>query len=147
MNPVQVGIYKVTPTVDTNGKVTYTGNLVRELTLSKDNDWKAEAQGLDAPDGFLYAVAEADIPGYITSYELDTVKVTTDGKNYFEAVLVEQSGVTVSITNTPGNPLPATGGGGVYRYTAGGMALMLVAAVLLMYKFSIKRRRGGEPLP
>lgn len=142
MNPVKVGIYKVTESVDDAGKKIYNAEKLQDLTLSKDNDWKATAEKLPAPDGtFKYAVAEAELPGYIVSYALDTVEITTDGKSFFEAVLVDQSGVTVSITNTPGNQLPATGGGGVYWYTAGGMALMLVAALLLLYKVLIQRRR------
>lgn len=141
MNPVQVNIYKVTETVDDAGKKIYTGEKVRDLTLSRDNGWKDTAKGLPAPDGFIYAVAEAELPGYIVSYALDTVEITTDGTKFFEAVPVDQSGVTVSITNTPGNELPATGGGGVYGYTAGGMALMLVAAMVLLYRVLIQRRR------
>ena len=47
--------------------------------------------------------------------------------------------VTFTVENTPGTSLPNTGGAGHSLYTLGGLALMLISA--LMYGCGLRRRR------
>ena len=51
------------------------------------------------------------------------------------------SGTAITVSNTPGAPLPSTGGSGTLPYTLSGIMLIIIAA--LMYSFKL-RRTGKE---
>ena len=57
-----------------------------------------------------------------------------------KSVAVTDNNATITIVNseTPGTPLPATGGSGTLIYTIAGMALIVLAGVLLV---SRRKRR------
>jgi LPXTG-motif cell wall-anchored protein len=140
MNPVEMVVYKVSESVNALGEVIRNAEPVATVPLSVENGWKNTFQGLAAPDGtWYYAVAERVPSGYSAFYDQQTVRVTTDGSQYFDAVPYDGSGAVITVTNTPAVRLPATGGGGTLWYTLGG--LLLITAALLLYSLQFKRRR------
>ena len=147
MNPVEINVYKITETVDLNGKLIRNAQPVSSLTLSNDNGWKATAQGLPAPEeGWYYAVAEAIPAGYTATYEGERISITTDGEYFFDAVRYDSSVTAITVTNQPAVRLPSTGGGGTQWYTLGGLLLM-AAAVFLWYNIYLQRRREAHVSP
>ena len=83
-------------------------------------------------------ITETNSDGYAVSWQVD-------GKDlYGNSVCVSvTNGTTVSAacTNTTGYELPSTGGAGTTLYTAGGLALIFGAAILL---YTQKKRRKEE---
>jgi LPXTG-motif cell wall-anchored protein len=98
--------------------------------------------GLD--DG-TYRLTETAAPsGYIVSNS--TVEFTVSdgvaqnfGSSTDNAWLVNNNRLTIK--NTPGNPLPNTGGEGTWMYFAAGAALVLIAAI---GGFVLRRRNHGK---
>jgi LPXTG-motif cell wall-anchored protein len=132
--------------VNDRGEVYYQVVPVHTLTLSAANDFSDIAKNLPSPDEtWKYALREVVPPGYLASYDRETVTMTMDGETFFQGVLVEDFTTGVVITNYPAGRLPATGGGGTALYTIGGLGLMLLA--LLLYSFCVKRRREDPNLP
>lgn len=148
MNPVEMVVYKVTETVDENGATIRNADRISSVTLSNDNNWAATITGLQETDGtWYYVVAEAPVAGYTATYNMETVKVTTDGGDtYFNAVKVDGSGAKITATNTVAVQLPSTGGAGTQWYTLGGLLLMTAAAIL-WYSFCFKRRKEETTFP
>ena len=143
MNPVEMVVYKVTDTVNSFGEVIRNAEPFTVLSLSAENGWKNTAQGLPATDGtWYYAVAETVPAGYTAYYDRETIRITTDGSTFFDAVRFDGTATAVIVTNTPAAQLPATGGVGTLWYTLGG--LLLIAASLLLYNAQRKRRREDQ---
>lgn len=144
MNPIQMNVYRVTETVDQSGHLIRNAELATTVTLSVENGWEGVAQGLAAPDGaWYYAIAETIPSGYTATYDRETLKITTDGETFFDAVKFEGGDTAVIVRNDLAVQLPATGGGGAQWYTLGGLLLMS-AAVILWYSFYLKRRREAR---
>ena len=90
-----------------------------------------------APDGYLMAqnpeLAFTVTDGVITPDIMANGFVVD-----YEPVDTDNATPTVTIGNTPGVALPSTGGSGTLIYTTGGLALVLIAGVLLI---SRKRKK------
>lgn len=98
MNPVDVNVYKVTDTVDDNGKIIRNAEIVSTVTLSDDTGWRGVAGNLPVPEtGSYYAVAEVVPTGYLVSYDRPTVSITTDGTNFFDAVVYDHALVKIPV--------------------------------------------------
>ena len=97
--------------------------------------------GLQQTDGtWYYAMAETPVAGYSVTYDRETIRITTDGGDtFFDAVVLENDGTAITMTNSVAVQLPSTGGGGTFLYTLGG--LLLMAAAILWYSYDCKRRR------
>ena len=79
---------------------------------------------------YYYYVVEDPVANYETSYDVNGI----------------QRGKVVVTNKTVENPsytLPATGGLGTTPYTLGGLLLVLLAAIPLIYR-STRRRKGGS---
>ena len=93
---------------------------------------------MKAPDGYIVTCKD-------TYFTLDfgtggNVRVTlTDeagtGTNPNSDASV--SGTTITVRNTPGTPLPMTGGSGTSLYTLGGLALILAGALMFILKMRL----------
>ena len=147
MDFVTMKLYMVTEHVDEYGDLIRTATPVSYLTLSNDNDWADRFTGLRKPDeSWYYVVAEVVPSGFTAGYNGETVTVTTDGENFFQAVKIEDFETTVTVTNLVSVQLPTTGGGGTHWYTLGGI-LLILTATLLWYSFYLIRRREESPSP
>lgn len=92
LNPVEANVYKVTETVDDTGKVIRNAEVVATVTLSNDTGWRGVAGSLPMPeDDWYYAVSEVVPAGYTASYDRPTVSITTDGTNFFDAVVFDHA--------------------------------------------------------
>ena len=130
-----------TPTTSGNA---HTGNT---LSFTKQGDYavatvklyhgeKVTITGL--PDGAQVSITETNSDGYAVSWQVGGQDL------YGNSVCVSVTkGTTVSAacTNTTGYELPSTGGAGTTLYTAGGLALIFGAAILL---YTQKKRRKEE---
>ena len=103
-------------------------------------DGSITIEGLPVGD---YVLTESKAPdGYVILVNAIEFSVSKDG----EAVAIEvtsgdnasANNNTLTVTNTPGQALPYTGGPGTLLYTLSGIVLMLGAA--LMYGFRMRRR-------
>lgn len=147
---VDIPVEKIWKDVDGSVITTYTGEIQIQLqrktgedaepenvgdpiTLSTTNTWKHTFENLPekSDDGktYIYSVMElTEVPNFSATYE-----TAEDG--------------TLQVINTAeGYTLPETGGTGTELYTAGGLAMMIAAAVLLLCN-QIKRRRGDFASP
>jgi LPXTG-motif cell wall-anchored protein len=91
--------------------------------------------GLDDGD---YMLTELSAPaGYVVT---DSDGVAQNfGSIADNAWLVNNNRLTIK--NTPGSPLPNTGGGGAWTYSAAGAALVLLAVI---GGFVLRRRNHGK---
>lgn len=112
--------------------------LVDSIELSNTYSWShiftdLPITGLDENNQtvtYYYYVVEDPVANYETSYDVNGI----------------QSGKVVVTNKTVENPsytLPATGGLGTTPYTMGGLLLVLLAAIPLIYR-STRRRKGGS---
>lgn len=112
--------------------------LVGSIELSNTYGWShtftdLPITGLDENNQtvtYYYYVVEEPVANYETSYDVNGI----------------QSGKVVVTNKTVENPsytLPATGGLGTTPYTLGGLLLVLLAAIPLIYR-STRRRKGGS---
>lgn len=149
MNPVTITLYKVTETVDAEGNLIRNAEVDSTVVLSGENNWETTVlREKSKEENWYFAVAENAVPGYHTSYDYETIKVTADGgETYFDAVKITESGMTVNVTNSVSVELPSTGGIGILGYTFGGLLLIIMSAALLLYKAYFYRRReeGSSP--
>lgn len=141
MNPVEAVVYKVNEMVDDEGAIIRNAEPIQTVTLSAANQWSAVVTGLQQTDGtWYYAMAETPVAGYSVTYDRETIRITTDGGDtFFDAVVLENDGTAITMTNSVAVQLPSTGGGGTFLYTLGG--LLLMAAAILWYSYDCKRRR------
>ncbi len=106
-------------------------------TLSDENAWKTEIKNLPQTGKYnnkdayyTYVVKEVSVPDYVTTYEnndgITTGVITVKNKS----------------TKPPTYELPETGGPGTIMYTMGGMLLMSVAGILLLYRKNKRRKEG-----
>lgn len=144
--------------VDQNNK----GLTGAEFTLEKQGrdlqgaeTWTAVGTGkvtVDKADGVTvshltdgtYRLTETKAPdGYVIITDAPTFTITngalTKGTGTGDVMVVDDSTKTVSITNTPGTPLPSTGGTGSLPYLLGGSALITTAIL----GYALRRRSGG----
>ncbi len=147
MNPVTLGLYRVTETVTEEGIVNISGTLVAEKQLDINNGWKDAFTGVAIPDGeWYYVIVENHVTGYQDFYngELVTFSVNntplTGVKVDFDRLETEP----VRVTNAPAVELPSTGGPGTILYTLGGCFLIAAAAIALLYTKQGKGRKGGK---
>lgn len=115
------------------------GQYVAELKLQ--HEWTAAIS--DLPANTTFTVTETSHDGYTVSWK-KTVSGDKDGEKTKESTGENAPEITIGLgetislkcTNTRGVELPHTGGTGTFRFTAGGLLLMLAAAWLLKkYKF------------
>ena len=106
--------------------------------LSPDNGW-----GMTIPD---LPVTGLDGSGNVVYYTYYVVETTTGYDTSYENNDGIVSG-TILIKNkrteSPAYELPATGGMGTEPYTLGGLLMVLLAAIPLIYR-STRRRKGGS---
>ena len=147
MNPVTLGLYRVTETVTEEGIVNISGALVAEKQLDINNGWKDVFTDISKPDGdWYYVIAEHHVTGYQAFYNGELVSFTVNNtpltgvKVDFEKLKTEP----VRVTNAPANELPSTGGTGTTLYTLGGCFLIAAAALTLLYIIHGKGRKGGK---
>lgn len=147
MNPITLGLYRVTETVTEEGIVNISGAPVAEKQLDINNGWKDVFTGISKPDGdWYYVIAEHHVTGYQAFYNGELVTFTVNNtpltgvKVDFEKLKTEP----VRVTNAPANELPSTGGTGTTLYTLGGCFLIAAAALTLLYIIHGKGRRGGK---
>ena len=103
-------------------------------SIEVDADGKADISGLG--DG-EYRLLETKTPaGYIPLSSPIKFKVTNGSVEFTNTDYVTYSdeNQTFTVGNKAGLALPTTGGSGTLAYTAGGLALILLAAVLLMIR-------------
>jgi LPXTG-motif cell wall-anchored protein len=114
----------------------------------------ATARLADLPIGW-YRLTETSAPaGYIIRDNQVYFKIAFDERGNVTVTLTDEtgtgpgtnpdasvSGTAITVRNTPGAPLPNTGGSGTLPYTFGGIMLIILAA--LMYSFKM-RRTGKE---
>lgn len=114
----------------------------------------ATARLADLPIGW-YRLTETGAPaGYIIRDNQVYFKIAFDERGNVTVTLTDEtgtgpgtnpdasvSGTAITVRNTPGAPLPNTGGSGTLPYTFGG--IMLIIASALMYSFKM-RRTGKE---
>jgi len=129
---------------DANGVITAWSTETPASKLTSGEDGTFTVKGLD---GIAYHLEEVEAPeGYnkmendvlltmaatITGQELTALTCTADGTR--SVGTVEDGLVNVSINNTPGATLPATGGMGTTVFYIAGTVLLLGAAVILLLK-------------
>ena len=117
--------------VNYGGQITVDG----EATISNLPDGNYELEEVKAPDGYNRlntTVTFTITDGAVTESNADdqTIRYSQKAGNEPD---------TFTIENTPGSALPATGGSGTLIYTIAGMALIVLAGVLL-----VSRRRRSE---
>ena len=114
----------------------------------------ATARLADLPIGW-YRLTETSAPaGYIIRDNQVYFKIAFDERGNVTVTLTDEtgtgpgtnpdasvSGTAITVRNTPGAPLPNTGGSGTLPYTFGGIMLIILAA--LMYSFKM-RHTGKE---
>ena len=114
----------------------------------------ATARLADLPIGW-YRLTETSAPaGYIIRDNQVYFTIAFDQRGNVTVTLTDEtgtgpgtnpdasvSGTAITVRNTPGAPLPNTGGSGTLPYTFGG--IMLIIASALMYSFKM-RRTGKE---
>lgn len=99
-----------------------------------------------------YSLVEQDAPPGYTGFEdrvylrlsnTGVVTVTTDLRDPAKAhthVYYPNQANNIFVINDPVEALPETGGAGIHRYQQSGLALMLLAMALLLYKKPYRRR-------
>ena len=113
-----------------------------EITLSGLTSDLYRLTETKAPDGYI--MLAKDVYFRIDFDSSGTVRVTLtdeEGSGENENTNVTVNGTTIIVSNTAGTGLPEAGGSGTLPYTLGGIALIL--ASILMYGFSMRRRRKG----
>ena len=140
--PVTITLYKVV-----ESETSATAQVLSTLELSKDNGWSGSFDKLRTPgSGWYYAIGETVPDGFSAIYSGEMVQAKLmDGENAeivnLTKVVVEgDTAQKVTIKNLPSIKLPDTGGSGTIWYTAGGLFLIMAAAILL-YMQTTKRRR------
>lgn len=83
-------------------------------------------------------ITETNSDGYAVSWQVDGQDVYG---NSVRVSVTNETTVSAACTNTTGYELPSTGGAGTTLYTAGGLALIFGAAILL---YTQKKRRKEE---
>ncbi len=143
MNPVEITLYKVTDVNLATGGIRRYAEPVATGSIDRNNDWAYVFQGVSTPNGdWYYAIAESVPAGYRVSYAGEKIDIILDDNSTIAAAKVDTSdpqNISVTITNSPGTILPATGGFGSLPYTLGGLMLMLTAAAVLLYR-AIRRK-------
>ena len=115
--------------------------------ISRTSDWKYTFEGLAVPgENWYYAIVESQIPATLPQYSGETVSISVDSGAPVLAAKVDFTAqpLTVTITNVPGVELPSTGGAGTTLYTTGGLLIMAISAVLLLYSNKPKRRKEAK---
>lgn len=111
--------------VDADGKVNAptdsTGKVVSTTQVTTDDQGQASFYGLKAGTYYLQEVKAPD--GYNLLKERVKIEVTEN---------TTANGVDITVVNTKGFTLPATGGMGTTIFTIGGIVLMAGAAVLIV---------------
>ena len=100
---------------------------------------------MKAPDGYIVTCKD-------TYFTLDfgtggNVRVTlTDeaGTGMNPNPDASVSGTTITVKNTPGTPLPMTGGTGTSLYTLGGLALILAGALMFILKMRLTGKEAKQ---
>jgi LPXTG-motif cell wall-anchored protein len=140
--PVTITLYKVM-----ESETSATAQVLKTLELSKDNGWTGSFDKLRNPGSdWYYAIGEMVPEGFAAIYSGETVQAKLqngDSAEYVTVTRVVIEGETaqkVTIKNLPNIELPDTGGSGTIFYTAGGLFLIMAAAILL-YMQNTKRRR------
>ncbi len=129
---------------DANGVITQWSEDTPETALRSDEDGVFVIKGLDgiayhleevkAPDGYnkMDAPVLLTMAATIKGQELTALSCTADGSR--SVGTVADGLVAVSVNNTSGATLPATGGVGTTMFYIAGAALLLGAAVLIIVK-------------
>lgn len=103
-----------------------------------------------APDGYNQLTGLAKIT--VNPDGTVTAQVYTQGSNWKDSQMVkaEQDSVTkkyeIKVFNIPGYELPETGSMGTKTFTIGGAMLILSAAAILMYGYSVRRKKSERRL-
>lgn len=116
-----------------------------EATLSADNRWTATwevpyqttaTEGTEAKAYTYYvAVTTAGCDGYYTTYSTELTLLTVNGSSVNAALAAGSDTVrSVTVTNTAGVELPATGGSGTGMFYAAGAILLLATVPFLLPK-------------
>lgn len=124
------------------GKFTYTAT----LTLQHNQT----ATVSDLPAEVSFTVTETTTDGYSVSWT-KSVEGDTDGTKTKTGTGANAPAVTIALgeticltcTNTRGVELPQTGGAGTFRFTAGGL-LLILAAVWLFGRYNFPRRARNK---
>lgn len=95
-----------------------------------------ESANITIPYGAQVRIEEAEHDGFALRFQSgDTLLDAPDGVY----TLTMTSDISITAVNTAGYQLPATGGHGTTLYTAGG-CMLLLAALLLLYKYKFRRK-------
>lgn len=125
---------------DTNVKYT------AEITLQHSQT----ATLSDLPAGVSFTVTETTTDGYSVSWtksvegdEDGSETKTETGANAPAVTIASGETICLTCTNTRGVALPQTGGAGTFRFTAGGL-LLILAAVWLFGRYNFPRRARNK---
>ena len=139
---VDVDIYNVQVTATGKEEAT----LIKTVTLSAENGWKALFTDMPIlPTGY-YAVAERVPDGFQAQYSGETKTLVIDNKTVLVAVvdLSDPENIpTVVVTNILKVVLPATGGMGTTVYYTLGMLLVAAALVYIVGVGRLRRKEGS----
>ena len=141
---VTVTLYKVVENTTEAGVTDRQVTMVQEAVISASTNWKYTFEGLAVPgENWYYAIVESLVPGTQPQYSGQTVSISVDNGAPVLAAKVDFTvdPLLVTITNVPGVELPSTGGAGTTLYTTGGLLIMAISAVLLLYSNKTKRRK------
>ena len=129
---------------NSNGTYEAVKNYTKDNPLKVSTTDGAEVDDLDdgeyrlteikAPDGYIVNTAATEFTvsnGTVKVGDNEASTQTINGKTVY----------VISIANTPGNPLPVTGGMGTMMYSAAGAALVLLSVAL---GFVLRRRNHGK---
>ncbi len=111
------------------------GDRVQTVTAENNGD----ISFTNIPSGHTYRLTETKVPeGYLHPIDCEVVvaynEITVDGEKVPDNWIV---------VNEIAYELPETGGSGTILYSAGGVTLMFTAALLLMNKYSSRRRKNS----
>ena len=131
------GKFTIAYTANTGWAVVDIPNLPRTVTETVNTGEGSEAVSTTVTYNASYYVVEDPAPsadaGYVlaTTYSTDNGTTSvTDGKD--AAVNANNAKITIINTETAGVELPGTGGPGTLMYTIGGLALIVLAGMLLV---------------